>query len=338
MKGADVRAQCEALLGALRESPAVTSEHLQTYEQLIARADSESAEQSGGLPADAWQQALADVRAEIESPFFAGADDAEMKARMLEHLAGLNGLAERQQKMAAQGLALLRQRVYRELSARAEREAARQQQAEALRARVGITLQRLDNISRQQLFPASAAEATRLLALLGERLGGEAPAIFAVLDEGNALFTTVQQRLREQMTAAYLQHQVTDVLQTMGYAVTHIAAESPDAPSALVAKVEGDVGLAVEFDGTGGMKTELVALSDHPLMVDEAQQEKVCSLVDRILDSLQQRNCAIRERYRAYMDEDEELRPVEIDGEIAQMGSGMSDLQYRISDDIDDNG
>lgn len=313
VSGEDLQAECDALLLDLQESPAALAEHLRSYQLLVEKA----AREQSSPDVDMLLLAMAEVREEIESPLFAQTEFAALKAQLLAQLAGLEGMTGRQRKTAEQGLALLRQRIHREVIAQVEREANRKREAEVIRARISVTLPRLQSISQQQLLPEFASEAMRFLAELGTRMGGESARIFPLLDEADALFSAAQQRLRDRFTASYLHRQVTDVLQTMGYAVTQIPSESQDTPASLVTRVEGEIGLEVGFDNAGGITTELVSLADEPLMVDDAQQEKVCALVDRILETLQRRNCAIRERFRSYADEDEQLRTVEIDSEEA---------------------
>ncbi len=331
--GAGLHAKCDALLIALRQRPMELSEHLQSYQLLLDEAAGEIPALDAEIAADALLKSLAEMRDEIESSFVPSDENTSLKTQLRDQLAGLEGMATRQRKIAAQGLFLLQQRVYRELRAQAEREAMRQHDAEIIRQRIGHSLPRLQSISRQLLLPESAAEATRLLARLAEGMAMETALELKILDEADALFAVVQQRLRDRFTASYLAQQVTDVLHTMGYAVSQIPAESGDRPASLVTRVDGELGLQVEFDNTGGMTTELVSLADTPLLVNDAQQEKICSLVDHIIESLQHRHCAIRERYRAYLNEDEHLRAVEID--TADGAAMYQALASRIHEEVE---
>lgn len=258
----------------------------------------------------ALQAEIVQLHAELASPLLAADDCAELRAQCATQLEALAQLEPRQWSMAAQGIALLRSRIRRELALRAE---ALQQRAHAsahLRELTNELLAKLQTLAQQTELPDFAQQAQALLARVGTAMEQITVADLAPLEqlkeEADALFTATTTALEEQAVTSYVSDQVTDVLRSLGYQVAEIPADHQQATT-LVTPLADDIGLEIRVDGQGHLGTHMVALSDDAAQRGHASQEKVCALVDEIFTALRHRDIGVRERFRSSLATDESL-------------------------------
>jgi hypothetical protein len=80
----------------------------------------------------------------------------------------------------------------------------------------------------------------------------------------------------------------------------------------MVAAVDDKVGLQFHVDGAGLVGAEMVALSEDAVNAGQAAEERICTLVDEVVQALNARQCGIRERFRSSLTPHEQLRVVHI--------------------------
>jgi len=299
--------QCTKLLKKIAQSPDQFNSHLEAYRRL---ADAAGKRRTG----DTLQEEIAALREEIESSLLD--DVAETRAQLLAQLDNLQAVAVRQRTVAGQGLSVLRQRVYREIRAQAERRQIQTRIAEERRYLVSEIFAKTQAILRVPDAPEFAAQAQALTTRLNQALAGDAELteIQALARQTGELFAACENALSLHVMSAFMHEEMTDVLQTMGYAVTDIAGEADD--YRFVTAVDDVHGIEFHVDGLG-LKSEMVALTPDAINATDEDQEKVCHVMDQVVLQMRKRYGNIRERHRTSLKSGELLRVVEISAEEA---------------------
>lgn len=303
--------QCHTLLRAMAESPEQIPLHLTNYQRLRDAYAPDTAKLHTGR----FTQELSQLREEILSPLLDASACTDLRAQLLAQLDQLQQLAVRQQVLARQGLQLLRQRVQREQYAQVEQRTTRQQQAETQRALVTNCLARLRSVSNLPDAPEHTARAKVLLGRLADAFAGNSADIPATVhtlsQEADALYAACERYLKERLVSAYVGDQVSEVLVTLGYQVSHVETNTGTTQRELLTAVDADFGIEFQIQGNGRLTTEMVALSEDGARAGAAAQEKVCSLVDQVIGELRTRKLPIRERLRSSLTPNQQLRVVE---------------------------
>lgn len=313
----DLDAQCALLMQALDENPLEVAAHFQQYRVLAERIAALLAE---GTDPALLKTGLADeltaLHDDILSPLLDGDQYAELRAQLQTQLASLQAMVAKHPVLAKQGLALLRERLLRELQAAAVQQQAHMQKAEEMRTLVGDALAKLRAVSYQEYLPDFSLQAVAMLERLSEVLSqvgaDDLRMITQLAQDAEALYTDCEKALEEQTIAAYLGDQITDVLLAMGYQVAQVPPEQAAGQHAVVAAVGDELGLEFHIDGHGRLGSEMVALSPHSTRAGHASEERICALADSVFHALKARDCEIRERFRSSLTPGEQLRVVEI--------------------------
>lgn len=329
----ELPARCAALLQAMTEQPEAMPAHLEQYRRLAEQvAAAATAAANVTVLKGALAEECAALRRELAAPLLQEPALATLRFQLLAQLDALEQMAKKQPKLAAQGVTLLRARIHREVQTRAELQVTLAREAEEARELVGEVLAKLQAVSHQDALPAYAAQATAMLGQLGDTVATVSDNYLATLrrlaEDANHLFIGCHRALEEQTRAAYVHDQLTDVLLTMGYRVSQVAAEGER--KSLVAAVDHEVGLEFHVDGQGRMGTQMVALTPEGATAGQAAEKKVCKLMDEILAALRARQCEVRERFRSYLADGEELRVVEMATQQDEFAQGQALQQMRM--------
>ncbi len=306
--------QCTALLQEIEANPSQVAPAFEKYRLLAAQAAALLAAGSEGTTLKAiLAEELTVLRDEILSPVLAEERHTELRAKLLAQCASLEEMIAGQPIVAKQGLALLRERLYRELQQQADAQQRRLSRAEEVRTLVGEALAKLQAVIEQEQ-PEFSAQATVLLERFSIALAQQ-PDDLATLHQlaelADQIFTGYLHFIEAQTVTSYVGDQISDVLLTLGYRVSQIAPENPAEQRAYVAEVGDDLGLAFRLDGQGQLKTELVALNEQAAGSGQAAQERICTLTDKIFAALRARDCTVRERFRSSLTPGEKLRVME---------------------------
>lgn len=325
-------AQCRALREAIAREPDAVTAHLEAYRRLADIVTAATA----ARPATALAEEAAALRAELQSPWLDAPDCTESRTQLLAQLDALQAVATRQPTLARQGMDMLRQRLTREMQAQVERHRQRRQQAEARRALVGDIFAKLQALSRQPELGAPAQQADALSRELGSLLA-DAPADemaqLAQFDARvNALFDACVQQLQEQAVAAIISDQVATVLVELGYQVTQLPTDDAPDDRTLVAAYDNTLGIEFHVGGNGLMRTEMVALTADAVDADAETQEKVCTVIDHVIDALQDRQYGVRERFRKSLTPGERLRVIDAEVLEAPRAQAAVPQQQRIDE------
>ncbi|MEI7831785.1 MAG: hypothetical protein WCJ56_01085 [bacterium] len=306
----DLAARCQLLLESLAADPDNIEEIVTQYRGIFEEYAAAIAKSGSGL-----KEGLADelllLRSELRAPFFATAAGQKLHEQFLTQLTHMEAVAKRQPAVAAQGIALLQTRIHRELQTWAEQQTRQAKEATEMRMRVGDMLGKLQALSNQTYMQYFSDRATVLLQQLNAALTAQESDAFTAVrklsTEVDELYAACEKTLEEQTMAAYLQDQLSDVLLSMGYNVSQVPAEQK-----LLASVDNQVGLEFHLGENGRIDTEMVALKQSAAKSGAENEERVCNLADKVFKALAQRDIEVRERFRTHLDDDEELRVVEM--------------------------
>ncbi|OPZ85655.1 MAG: hypothetical protein BWY76_01321 [bacterium ADurb.Bin429] len=238
--------------------------------------------------------------------------------------------------VAGQGVSLLRERIHREAQLQADRREQRAKDAEEMRLLVGDTLAKLQALATQTVLPDYRAQAEALLAALANALAtaeDDLERVRGMADEAAQLYDNCRRALEEQAVSAYISEQVREVLLSLGYQVSMVPGQGESDSPALVAAADGRVGVSFHTDGAGHLKTEVVAFSEQHAVADAETKEKVCTLVERVLVSLRDREWYVREKYRITVKEGERLQVVTLPGR-EEPATAAAAQQYMKVDDV----
>jgi hypothetical protein len=297
--GAPVRARCLELQRKLQQSTGPVAGLVEEYTALLplthTHVDASPASGETALV----HQAVA-IEALLASPLLSASTTEECRG----HLADMRALASSQPEVAAQGLEALERRVERALQGAAER----LQAAEQVRALLDQALPKLQVICELSPVAADRERAQALRTALADMLAGEAnlPAIQRIAEEAEALFAATRTALEGVATIQAVGEQIARALTHLGYQVTQIPGE------AMLAPLDAEVGVEFKINATGHLETEMVALTPEAVAPDPTEQERVCSLVDQVVEALREQNCTVRERFRRHLTGEHPLRVVEL--------------------------
>jgi hypothetical protein len=277
------------------------------------------------------------LREELASPLFATADYAEARGQLVAQVDALEGMLTRNPDIAGQGVSLLRERVHREMQVLADRRQQRAQDADELRMLVNDTLAKLQALASQTVLSDYRQRAEALLAAIAGTLATTTDTLERMRElagEATQLYDACRRTLEEQAVSAYISEQVRDVLLSLGYQVSMVPGEGDAAHPALVAAVDQGVGVSFHTDGTGRLKTEVVAFAEQYAEADAGTKEKVCTLVERVLASLRDREWNVREKYRITVKTGERLQVVSLPEQQAPAAVPAIAQQYMKVDDV----
>ena len=122
------------------------------------------------------------------------------------------------------------------------------------------------------------------------------------------LYAASERALQGELISSYISDNVSEVLLSLGYRVAQIDADEAARPHGCAAAFDASTGVQFNVDDAGRLTTEMVALDAQSTQVDRGKQEKVCSMIDQVLEALKQRDWQLRERYRSNFAEQEQLR------------------------------
>lgn len=301
--------QCTKLLTKIAQSPDQFNTHLEAYRRLADAAGKRKT-------ADTLQDEIAALREEIQSSLLDAPDVAETRIQLLAQLDNLQTVAVRQRTVASQGLSVLRQRVYREIQAQADRQQLRTRIAEERRYLVSEIFAKMQAILRVPDAPEFTEQAQALTARLNQALAGDAELteIQALAQQAGELFSACENALSLHVMSAYMHEEMTDVLQSLGYRVSNVASEADD--YRFVTAVDEVHGIEFHVEGLG-LKSEMVALTPDAIDATDEDQEKVCHVMDQVVLQMRKRHGNIRERHRTSLKSGEQLRVVEMPTEEA---------------------
>lgn len=305
--------QCARLLEKIAQSPDQFNAHLESYRKLADAAGKRKT-------ADSLQAEIAALREEIHSTLLDDPEVSETRAQLLAQLDNLATVAVRQRTVASQGLSVLRQRVYREIQALAERKQIQTRIAEERRYLVSEIFAKTRAILRVPDAPEFAEQAQALMTRLNQALARDAELaeIQALAQQAGELFAACENALCLQVTSAYMQEEMTDVLQSLGYRVTRAVGDTDE--NRFVAAVDAAHGIEFSVEGLG-LKTEMVALTPDAINATAEDQEKICSVMDQVVLQMRKRHGNIRERHRTSLKSGEQLRVVELPAEETAHGA-----------------
>jgi len=306
---AEIAAQCRQLLTDMAQAPERFNEYLETYRRL---ADAEKRKAAGGM----LREEIAVLREEIQSPLLEAPELAETRRQLLEQLDALQAVAVRQRTVARQGLTVLRRRVFREIEAQAQRRQAQAKVAAERRYLVGEIVAKMSAVLRVPDLPDITRQAQELSARLNQVLAGDDDNLIelqTLAQQAGELFAACENALSMQVVSAYIQDEVTDVMLSLGYQVTPIAGEGDR--RRFLAPVDEEYGIEFQVDGGGRLGTEMVALHSGAAVTDPDAQEKICGIVDQMIEQLKAHHQNVREHFRTSLQPGEQLRVVETDAE-----------------------
>lgn len=328
----DLIAQCQALQHEMLESPDALERHLDLYRRLAEEVASAQALQGHSNLSAMLADEIDALRTELESPLLASQTFSETRQQMQAQLDSLQQVGVRQPQIAAQGLAMIRQRIHREMKAEAERRQQQTREATETRALIAEMLAKLQAILRQPDLAAFAEQATGLLDEIRDSLarpdGGDLQTLRSFAERADTLFVMCARTLEGEETAKFISEQVTEILSGMGYQVSQLPGEGSATRQDLLTAVDGDVGLHVAIDGQGHLGMHMVALDEEARGNGAEAQERVCSLVDAIFGALRERECGVRERFRTSLAPGEELPVLEVPKDETEERTTTAAPQY----------
>jgi len=311
-------AHCHLLLAEIAAHPEQFEEHYRQYQELLHTLH--AIQKQTQHPREVALEELAALRAELDSPLLAAAAPTAKRRELLQQLDSLEVLVQSQSSVVEQGIHLFRARVQREVLDAVRMRDAREQSTQEMRALVGEILAKVTALSQTSLadYPARAdVLRARLMAIITATEADNLTALQALGAEVSAEYTASERLLTESANADYLGSQVSDVLLGMGYRVTEIPAEGDAAAATYVAELEHGVGFQFQVNGEGRMGTEMVAFSEETAVMDVANQEHVCQVIDKVLAELRRRDFTVKERFRRTMEEGHALTVIEPDADVA---------------------
>jgi len=92
------------------------------------------------------------------------------------------------------------------------------------------------------------------------------------------------------------------------------------------------VGVEFQVGEEGRLGAEMVALTPETAVVDQESQEKVCGMIDQVIDELKKRQDGVRERFRSTLQPGEALRVVDAGGEEETTGTHAELKKMRIDE------
>ena len=313
-----ITAQCDALLALVEAGEA--SAHYATYEGLLASVSAlaqrrasatgvsaASKEELGIMLRDEVEALRADLRASALCAESAATGERKLAAQAQERMDELVRLGDGQPAMALQSLNMLRDRLRSEMRGAARAAHGRAESAARIREVVGDISAHAQAVLRQQELEAPRLEASALLRRLSAVVANpesDLTALEGLAEEARNLLTETERALDEMAMAQYIEDQVASVLGSMGYRVTRTthgeSGAEAEAQGDMVAILDSGIGVKLHVDQKGGLSGEMVAFSAGAAEVNAYDEERVCSLMDKVYEGLRGRNLEVREKKRKY--------------------------------------
>jgi hypothetical protein len=319
----DIKLRLESLLSGIGSPDVPCDNLLQEYREL-ARDISGLAETGAKVTSRESETLSSELRAlrdRISERFSTHGEWGHLRERFLERAAELEDLGKREPAQAGQGLALLRERVSRELQRCSESEETGREESEHVRALTCDLLAKLDAVSAiclQEGLRGLSERSVRLRRQISEALSTEADDLIEKLSGGSREVDRLFLEASRRVVGARVSCQVRDVLHSLGYRVSVIPLQESDGEGRFISGVTPDVGVEFCVDEQGGLMTQMVSLSGDLGTVSEPTQEMVCELVDKVFATLRRRGVDVRERCRRTLDAGSRLRQVSVESNIGQ--------------------
>lgn len=235
---------------------------------------------------------------------------SRVRTEFQSKLDSLERLAVTSPSAASQGIAILTERLERELRNYSE-SAAKPVVTEALASRLADLSAKLAIVSAHQELPDLVERANTMAKRLELVSPGDLDERFLAGMEASvdALVSELCVRAAGKETSAIVKGHLKDVLLSMGYRVTETPPPSPAADASMVTSIAPGVG--IEFSvGGGRLRTEVVSLSNAVESASLGIEETACGLVDKVYKALSDRNIAVKEGFRLPLEPGDRLRKV----------------------------
>jgi hypothetical protein len=215
---------------------------------------------------------------------------ADMQIELIESIEKYEKMADKQSKMAMQGVKLLKDRVYREITLIRKRAKEREES----RTLINESLACINAMQRQSLevyYQDAAAEYLSELQELIQKSSGLA----AIIEINKRITTTykecevVLQRLSDN---ELVKIKLVETLLSMGMKVQM----KEDGEEGIIAVIDSTVGMDFSIQD-GQLKAEMVAMNeDKTVMPDEV--ESGCQITDAVMEKLAGDGMEVREKFR----------------------------------------
>jgi hypothetical protein len=295
----DMVARCQALRARVIEPSSDLDTAFIAYNRLSEEIAASIPQVTVARATVALVEEIAATRAEIAASPLAADAYAALREELETQLQTLEGLAERQFRIATQGLVLLRQRVNREIAVHFMREKQRLERAEAFRSLVNETLARLTAMTSQTVLPVYAVQARVHLDRLNEILAageGAEESLTDLADKVSALFSACEVDMTRVADEQVVQGRLQETVLALGMVLRERAAE--DARRSVIAGLGDDRGIEFLFESDGRIRAEMVAFTEQAKIVMPEEIEDGLATADDIMRRLGETDVKVRERYR----------------------------------------
>ncbi|MEI6519977.1 MAG: hypothetical protein WCO98_08070, partial [bacterium] len=215
---------------------------------------------------------------------------AELQAKMLESVEQYEKMAVKQSKMAMQGVKLLKDRIYREITLIKQREKEREES----RKLINESLACINAMQKQNLetyYQDAAAEFLNELQALIQKSSG-IQAIREMYQRINTTYNECETVLQKLSDNEMVKMKLIETLLSMGMKVQ----VKEDGEEGIIAVIDSTVGMDFSIQN-GEVKAELVAVNEEKTaMPDEI--EGGCQLTDTVMEHLAENGMEVREKFR----------------------------------------
>lgn len=215
---------------------------------------------------------------------------ADMQKELIESIEKYEKMADKQSKMAMQGVKLLKDRVYREITLIRKRAKEREES----RALINESLACINAMQRQSLEVYYQDAATEYLSELQELIQ-KSSGLAAIIEINKRITTTykecevVLQRLSDN---ELVKMKLVETLLSMGMKVQM----KEDGEDGIIAVIDSTVGMDFSVQD-GQLKAEMVAMNDDKtVMPDEV--ESGCQITDAVMEKLAGDGMEVHEKFR----------------------------------------
>lgn len=231
---------------------------------------------------------------------------AEMQNIMLESLAQYEKIADKQTRMALQGIKLLKERIYREITEIKKREAEREESRklinEALACINAMQKQSLE-IKYQQLAATYLNELQELILQTSN-----IAVIKDMYQKINNSYLECEELLQKLSDNEYVKIKLIETLLSMGMQVQM----KEDGEEGIVAIIDSTVGMDFSLQN-GQMKAEMIAINDEKTVMPDKVEEG-CKITDAVMEKLAENGMEVHEKFRKSQkyEEGHKLRVVKV--------------------------
>ncbi len=215
---------------------------------------------------------------------------ADMQAEMLESVANYAQMADKQPRMAMQGVKLLKDRIFREITLINKREKEREES----RTLINESLACINAMQKQQFkihYQDAAAEYLTELQTLIQKSSGVA-AIREIHQRIDAAYKECEAVLQKLSDNEMIKMKLVETLLQMGMKVR----VKEDGEQGIVAVIDSTVGMDFSIQD-GQVKAELVAMNEEKtVMPDEV--EGGCQLTDAVMEKMAANGMEVKEKFR----------------------------------------